>query len=142
MEVVVHYFWNDLAGARNLIKMSLSVQRFVVESFKLNCKHVISVYVKDVGQCLVSKDVYEAIEYEKEDGVKAIQRLVPEKYRIRFGDTQVNLEEGVENSVCTQPNAVTENQAFIAFSCVVKSLRLNHSWSGLWKQFCHESFEN
>ena len=25
---------------------------------------------------------------------------------------------------------------------VVKSVRLNRSWSGLWKQFCHERFEN
>ena len=63
-----------------------------------------SVYVKDVGQCLVSKDVYEAIGYEKEDGVKAIQRVVPEKYKIQSGDTQVNLEEGVNNSIHTQPN--------------------------------------
>ena len=50
------------------------------------------VYVKDVGQSLVSKDVYEAIGYEKEDGAKAIQRLIPEKYKIRFGDAQVDLE--------------------------------------------------
>ena len=80
--------------------MSLSFQRSVVESFKFNDKHVRSVYVKDVGQCLVSKDVYEAIGYGKEDGVKAIQRLVPEKYNIRFGDAQVDLE-GVDNSVHT-----------------------------------------
>ena len=63
--------------------MSLSVQRSVVESFNFNGKHVWSVYVKDVGQCLLSKDVYEAIEYDKENGVKAIQRLVPEKYKIQ-----------------------------------------------------------
>ena len=63
---------NDLTGAPSLIKMSLSVQRSVVESFKFNGKHLKSVYVKDVGQCLVLKDVYEAIGYEKEDRVKAI----------------------------------------------------------------------
>ena len=83
--------------------MSLSVQRSAVESFKFNDKHVRFVYVKDVGQCLVSKDVYEAIGYGKEDGVKAIQRFVPEKYKIRFGDAQVDLE-CVDNSVHTQPN--------------------------------------
>ena len=65
-----------------------------------------SVYVKDVGQCLVSKDVYEAIGYEKEDGVKAIERLVPEKYKIWFGDAQIDLEEGVDNSIHTQPNTM------------------------------------
>ena len=32
-------------------------------------------------QCLVSKDNYEVIVYEKEDGVKVIQRLIPEKYK-------------------------------------------------------------
>ena len=53
--------------------MSFSVKRSVVESFNFNGKHVKSVYVKDVGQYIVSKDVYEAIGYEKEDGVKAIQ---------------------------------------------------------------------
>ena len=47
--------------------MILSAQRSVVESFNFNGKHVRSVYVKDVGQCLVSKDVYEAIGYEKEE---------------------------------------------------------------------------
>ena len=55
------------------IKMSFSVKRSVVESFSFNGKHVRSVYVKDVGQCFVSKDVYEAIGYEKEDRFKAIQ---------------------------------------------------------------------
>ena len=97
---------NDLAGARNLIKISFSVQRSVVESFNFNGKHVRSVYVKVVGQCLVSKDVYEAIGYDKENGVKVMHRLVPEKYKIRFGDAQVDLEEVVDNSFHTQPNTM------------------------------------
>ena len=67
---------------QNKKKMSLSVQRSAVESFKFNGKHVRSVYVKGVGQCLVPKDVYEAIGYEKEDEAKAVQPLVPEKYKI------------------------------------------------------------
>ena len=77
--------------------MKLSAQRSVVESFRLNGKHMRSVYVKDAGQCLVSKNVY--------DEVKEIWRLVPEKYQIRFGDALVDLE-GVENSVHTQPNTM------------------------------------
>ena len=80
--------------------MSLLVQRSVVESFSFSGQHVRFVYVKDVGQCLVSKDVYEAIGYEKEDEVKAIQGLVPEKYKIQFGDAQVDLE-GVDRIVNT-----------------------------------------
>ena len=85
--------------------MSLSVQRSVVELFNFNGKHVRSVYVKDVRQCLLSKDVYEAIGYEKEDGVKAIHQLVPKKYKIQFGDAQVDLE-CVDYSVHTQPNII------------------------------------
>ena len=85
--------------------MSLSVQRSVVESFNFNGKHVRSVYVKDVGQYLVSKDVYESIGYEKEDEVKVIQQLVPKKYKIQFGNTQADLE-GVDNCVHTQPNII------------------------------------
>ena len=73
--------------------MSLSAQRSVVESFNFSCKHVRSVYVKDVDQCPVSKDVYEAIGYEKEDGVKAIQRLVPKKYKLDFGETMIDMKE-------------------------------------------------
>ena len=85
--------------------MSFSVKRLVVESFHFNDKHVRSVYVKDVGQCPVSKDIYEAIGYEKEDGVKAIQQLVPEKYKIWFGDAEIDLG-GADNSVHTQPNTL------------------------------------
>ena len=86
--------------------MSFSVQRSIVESFSFNGKHVRSVYVKNAGQCLVLKDVYEAIGYDKENGVKAIRRLVPEKHKIRLGDTQVDLEEVVDNSFHTQPNTM------------------------------------
>ena len=59
----------------------------LVESFNFNGKHVRSVYVKNVGQYLVSKDVYEAMGYDKEDGAKVIKRLFPEKYKIRFGSS-------------------------------------------------------
>ena len=72
--------------------MSLSVQGSVVESFNFNGKHARSVYVKDVGKCLVSKDVYEAVGYEEEDGIKAIQRLVPKKYKLRFGEAMIDMK--------------------------------------------------
>ena len=55
------------------IKMSFSIKCSVVESFSFNGKYVRSAYVKDVGQCLVSKDIYEAIGYDNKNGVKAIQ---------------------------------------------------------------------
>ena len=85
--------------------MSLSVQRSAVESFRFNGKHVRTVYVKDVRQCLVTKNVYEAIENQKEDGAKAIQRLVPEKYKTQLDNVQVDLES-VDNAAHTQPNTL------------------------------------
>ena len=136
-------FLNDLARAQNLIKMSPSVQSLVVESFKFNGKHVSYVYVKDVGQCLVSKDVYEAIGYEKEDGVKAIQRLFLRKIRSVLAIFKLIWRRIW--TILSTPNQTLycwKNQAFIAFCCVVKSLRLSRSWSGLWKQFCHKRLEN
>ena len=51
---------NDLAWARNLIKMSLSVQRSVVKSFEFNGKKFQSVHVNG-EECLVSRDAYMAI---------------------------------------------------------------------------------
>ena len=70
---LVTRYKNFLIQKELQIKMSFSIKRSVVESFNFNGKHVRSAYVKDVGQCLVSKDIYEAIGYDKENGVKAIQ---------------------------------------------------------------------
>ena len=69
MEVVAHHFLNELAGAGNLIKMSLSVQRLVLKSFEYNGKKVQSVHVNG-EECLVSRDVYMSIGYEEENGKK------------------------------------------------------------------------
>ena len=64
--------------------MSLSFQCSIVEQFSFNGKKVQSVHVKG-EECLVSRDVYMAIGYEEENGKKAIQNLVPSKYKLRFG---------------------------------------------------------
>ena len=74
------------------IKMSLSVQGSVVESFSFNGKKIQSVHVKG-EECLVSRDVYMAIGYEQENGKKAIQNLVPE-YKLRFVDVKLSLNQG------------------------------------------------
>ena len=65
------------------IKMSLSVQRSVVEQ---------SVHVKR-EECLMSRDVYMAIGYEEENGKKDIQNLVPRKYKLRFGVVKPSLNQ-------------------------------------------------
>ena len=46
------------------------------------------------------------LDMRKKTESKTTQRLVPEKYKIRFGDAQVDLEEGVDSSVHTQPNTM------------------------------------
>ena len=87
--------------------MSLSVQCPVLESFKFNGKKVRSVHVKG-EECLFSKDVYEAIGYDKENGIKAILRLVPEKYKMRLGNAEIHLKgvDKVENFLHPQADAV------------------------------------
>ena len=85
--------------------MSLSVQCSVVESFKFDDKNIRTVYIKDVGQCLISQDVYTAVGHERKNGIKVIQRLVPEKYKMRLGDAEIDLKD-VENIIHTQPNTV------------------------------------
>ena len=48
------------------IKISLSVQRSVVESFKFNDKNISGVYIRDAGQCFISQDVYAAVGFDKQ----------------------------------------------------------------------------
>ena len=54
--------------------------------------------IKDVGQCLISQDEYLAAAYNKENGVKAMQRLVPEEYKMRLGDTMMDMKEVDKNA--------------------------------------------
>ena len=72
--------------------MSLLVQRSVVEQFSFNGKKVQSVHFKG-EEFLVSRDVYMTIGYEKENGKKTIQNLVPSKYKLRFGDVKPSLNQ-------------------------------------------------
>ena len=67
--------------------MSLSIQQSIVEKFSFNNKTVRSCTV-DGCECLVAEDVYLALGYKKENGKKAVQNLVPEKYKVRFGDVK------------------------------------------------------
>ena len=85
--------------------MSLSIQQSFVEQFSFNGKNVRAVYIQDVGECLVACDVYKAMGYGRKAGVKVIQRLVPEKYRMRLGDVDAVLK-GVDKSVHPQPDTV------------------------------------
>ena len=93
--------------------MSLSVQRSVVESFSFNGKNVRSVHVPDVGQSLVAKDVYTAVGYDKENGVKTMQRLVPEKYKMRLGDFVIDKKRGVHENARLHPDIVLLKEPFL-----------------------------
>ena len=79
--------------------MSVSIQRSVVEQFSFNGKNVRSVYVEGEGECLVARDVWRAVGYDEQSGVQAIQRLVPRKYRRRFGDILVKNDQLHHNTV-------------------------------------------
>ena len=72
--------------------MSFSVQRSVVESFRFNGKNITAVNVKG-EECLVLRDVYMAIGYGEKNGKKAMQRLVPEKYKMRLGEVIIDMKE-------------------------------------------------
>ena len=82
-----------LAESRNIRKMSVSIQRSVFEQFSFNGKNVRSVYVEGEGECLVARDVWRAVGYDRKAGVQTIQRLVPEKYKLRLGDALDELDE-------------------------------------------------
>ena len=42
-------------------------------------------------ECLISRDIYKAIGYEEESGKKAIQNLVPNEYKLSFGDAVTDM---------------------------------------------------
>ena len=71
--------------------MSLSPQRLVVKSFKFNGKNIRSVHVNG-EKCLVSRDAYKAIACKEKSGKKPIQNLVPNKYKLRFGDALIDMK--------------------------------------------------
>ena len=84
-------------GLEIIIKMSLSVQRSVVESFKLNDKNIRVVHIKNVGQCFVGIDVSKAVGYNNDDNARrSVPTHVPGKYRMHLGDAQNILRREVD----------------------------------------------
>ena len=76
----------------------MPVNRSIVEQFSFNGKSVRSVHVNG-EECLISRDVYEAVGYDEQSGVQAIQRIVPKKYRLRSGDLLVKNDQLHHNTV-------------------------------------------
>ena len=77
--------------------MAVSISSSVVEKFNFNGQNVRSLYIKDIGECLLAKDVYEAVGYERDAGIQAIQRLVPDAYKMRLGDIKNDLDKVIKN---------------------------------------------
>ena len=90
--------------------MSLSIQRTAVEQFNFQGKSVRSVHVQGTGECLVANDVWRAVGYDRDFGLKQMQRLVPKRYKMRLGDALPDME-GVDKCVHTQPNTVLLKEA-------------------------------
>ena len=64
--------------------MPLSIQLSVVEKFNFNGEDVRSIYIHGEGQCIVASGVYKVVGYSRKAGVKALQRLVPNKLRCDY----------------------------------------------------------
>ena len=86
--------------------MSLSI----VDQFSFEGKSVRAVHVRGTGECLVASDVYRAIGYNKEAGVKQMQRLVPERYKMRSGDALSEVDK-VDDIVHLHPDTVLLKEA-------------------------------
>ena len=95
-------------------KKSLSVQRSVVEQFSFNGKKVQSVHVKG-EECLVSRDVYIAIEYEEENVKRTIRNLVPGKYKLCFGDVKHSLNQSEDIFLLHKDTVLLKEPGFYCF---------------------------
>ena len=88
--------------------MSLFIRQSFVEQFSFNSKNVRAVYIQHVGKCLVACDVYKAMGYDRKAGVKAIQRLVSDKYKMQLRDVDAVLQRVPDH---LHPNTVLLKEA-------------------------------
>ena len=91
--------------------MSLSIQRS--EQFLFNNLNIRSYYLKEHGQCLLARDIYKAVGYTRDAGKQAIQRLVPDEYKLRFGD----VPQGGIIFDTTQPNTILLTEPGVYRQC-------------------------
>ena len=78
--------------------MSHTIQWSIIQNFSFNGRSVRSVHINS-EECLISRNVYEAVGYDKQSWVQAIQRIVPRKYRQHFGDLLVGNDQLHHNTV-------------------------------------------
>ena len=66
-------------------------------------------------ECLVSRDVYKAIGYEEENGKKAIQNLVPKKYKLHFGGVYPSLNKHEDTFLLHKDTALLKEPGLYCF---------------------------
>ena len=123
-------------------KVSLVIRRSVIETFKFNGKEVRSIYVKEVGECLIAKDVLAVIGYNRAAGVQAIQRLVPKKYKMRFGDADLDIDEVIKSDYLHQDTVLLKEPGLYCFllRCGRKEAERFMEW--LLRPSYHEKYES
>ena len=91
--------------------MSLSI----VEQFSFEGKSVRAVHVRGTGECLVASDVYRAIGYDRKAGVQAMQRLVPERYKMRLSAADVTLGEVLKSEYLPPDSVLLKEPGLYCF---------------------------
>ena len=90
----------NIFDQKEIKKMSLSVQRSVVEPFKFNGKNIRAVHVPGLGECLVGIDVSRAIGYvDDNNGRRTIKRHVPQKYMMQLEEVKGIVKRHVKSDV-------------------------------------------
>ena len=133
--------YKNFFDQKELKRMSLSVQRLVVELFKFNNKNIRAVHVSG-EECLVSRDVYKAIGCEDENGKKVIQNLVSNKYKLRFGDVNSSLNQRKDIFPLHKDTVLIKEPGLYCFllRCKRDEAKLFMEW--VVETVDHEKFEN
>ena len=67
-----------------------------------------------------------AIGYEEENGKKAIQQLVPKKYKLRFGDVSLSLNQREDIFPLHKETALLKEPGFYCFLLRCKMPKADH----------------
>ena len=119
--------------------MSLSFQCSIVEQFSFNEKKgSVSACqggrVPCVKRCLHGNWI--------QGGKKAIQNLVPRKYKLRFGDEKPSLSQGEDIFPLHKVTALLKEPAIYCFLLGCEKAKAESFMEWLWKQFYHWKLEN
>ena len=101
------------------------------------------VHIKNVGQCFVGIDVSRASGYVVDNnGKRAIKRHVPQRYTMQFEDVKDILERHVQSDMPQDDAILLKEPGLYCFLLRCKKPKAEPFVEWLWKQFCHDRFEN